>query len=146
MNNTQVNITHQQPMSLDSYQMQQHSSKQDTPSSSTTNMKPNSSPSSSSVRTANIVNCTNNGGSPNVCLPTSPKSIKSILPSPPTPLMPQRNKIQYPNVNSGGNQVHIINHKADEDRGIVDNSQNNTGMSVVSQRVNNAEASPDYET
>lgn len=140
-NNTQVNITQHQPMSLDSYQIQPPSYKQDIQSTTTTNMKPNSS--SSSVRTANIVNCTNNGGSPNVCLLTSPKSIKSILPSPPTPLMPQKNTIQYPNVNS---QLHIINHKTDE--GIVDNSQNNTGMSiVVAQQPNNADtASPDYET
>merc|ERR1712223_1160986 len=96
-NNTQMNLV-SQPMYLDSsyHQIQQ----QDGNQSSNLN--------SSSVRTANIVNCANNG-SPKKCLPTSStishKSINPILTPPPTPLMQQRSRIQYPNVNTNQHQV-----------------------------------------
>ena len=142
--NTQVN----QPMSLDSYQFQQQSSLKNDPK-----LK------ASSVRTANIVNCTNNGSQkqPNVCLPTSSlKSIKPMLSPPPTPSMPQKNKLQmYPNVNNNSNnhQPHIINHASDDDSGIIVNqsSPSNTTSELSSQQKqqrqsNKGNESPDYET
>merc|ERR1712038_1455308 len=142
--NTQVN----QPMSLDSYQFQQQSSLKNDPK-----LK------ESSVRTANIVNCSNNGSQkqPNVCLPTSSlKSIKPILSPPPTPSMPQKNKLQmYPNVNNNSNshQPHIINHASDDDSGIIVNqsSPSKTTSELSSQQQqqrqsNKGNESPDYET
>jgi len=136
LSNKFSNIT-QQPMSLDSYHFQQ----QQQNSLNLDNSKPNS----SSVRTANIVNCTNNGSLPiNVCLPStaSPKSIKQILSPPLTPIMPQRSKIQYPNVNTN-QPAHIINHASDEDSGIETTPE----MSVQEQnQTNNGKQSPDYET
>ena len=129
----------QQPMSLDSFQFQlqqqqsQNSFKQDISKSN-----------SNSVRTANIVNCTNNGSLPiNVCLPssTSPKSIKPILSPPPTPSMPQRSKIQYPNVNSN-HQAQIINHAFKKDNSV--DTKNVT--SEEQNKINNGKESPDYET
>jgi hypothetical protein len=132
------NNLNQQPMSLDSYHHQQHENslkQQDIQSNSTC----------SSVRTANIINfttaSTNNGSSPKKCLPTaSPttKSIKPILSPPPTPLMPQRNKIQYPNVNS--NQNLIINHPTDQ----IIGSQTNVSSTDSIQTTHHE--SPDYET
>ena len=125
-NNTHMNLV-SQPMSLDSsyHQIQQ----QDVNQSSHLN--------SSSVRTANIVNCTNNG-SPKKCLPTSstisPKSIKPILSPPPTPLMQQRSRIQYPNVNTEQNQ----------DLDSINGPTNGTSLDNNSQVKNNE--SPDYET
>ena len=125
-NNTHMNLV-SQPMSLDSsyHQIQQ----QDVNQSSHLN--------SSSVRTANIVNCTNNG-SPKKCLPTSstisPKSIKPILSPPPTPLMQQRSRIQYPNVNTNQQQAPDS----------ISGPTNGTNLDDTSQVKNNE--SPDYET
>ena len=139
-NNT--NNLNQQPMSLDSYQ---HSIQQQNNSLKQQDVKSNSI--CSSVRTANIINftttstTTNNGSSPTnkKCLPTtSPttKSIKPILSPPPTPLMPQRNKIQYPNVNSNL----IINHHTDQ---IIDSQTNVSSTDNISSIQT---TSPDYET
>lgn len=135
-NNTHMNLV-SQPMSLDSsyHQIQQRDEKS------------SSQLSSSSVRTANIVNCGNNG-SPKNCLPTlstiSPKSIKPILSPPPTPLIPQRSKAQYHNVNSDQNQPELSNNNdlSHEENTCAENGKENPN---IKSQFTNAE-SPDYET
>ena len=74
----------------------------------------------------------------------SPKSIKPILSPPPTPLIPQRSKAQYHNVNSDQNQPKLSNNNdlSHEENTCAESGKENPN---IKSQFTNAE-SPDYET